>query len=174
MAQMIEIEKRTQEYSAARRVLVDRMQTLEDEIAKIKRRLLPGIKAAAESAAQFKAVLIRAIEDSPELFDAPRTQVYSGIKVGLQKGKGKLDWESDDLVVRLIKKHFPEDMWDVLIKKTEKPRKDGLNGLPVADLKRIGVTAEETGDQIVVKPMDSEIDKLVDALLREDETPEAA
>lgn len=174
MATILEIDKKTKDYSVARRVLVDRMQALEDELTKIKRRLLPGIKMAAVNTAQAKSELFRAIEDSPELFDTPRTMVLYTIKVGLQKGKGKLDWADDDLVVRLIKKNFPEDAWDVLIKKTEKPRKDGLNGLDVKDLRRIGVTAEETGDQVIIKSTDGEIDKLVDALLRENETPEAA
>ena len=174
MGTMFDIDKNTKEYSATRRILVDRMQALEDEIIRVKRRLLPGIKQAAENTAYAKSVLSRAIEGSKELFDAPRTQVLYGVKVGLQKGKGKLDWDSDELVVRLIKKHMPEDTWEILIRTIEKPRKDGLNGLDVKDLRRIGVTAEDAGDQVVIKSTDNDIDKLVDALLREDETPEAA
>ena len=43
----------------------------------------------------------------------------------------------------------------------------------MAELKRIGVTVEETGDQIVIKPTDSEVDKLVNALLADAERIES-
>ena len=35
----------------------------------------------------------------------------------------------------------------------------------IADLKRIGCTIEETGDVVVIKPTDSDVDKIVSALL---------
>lgn len=174
MATMFEIDKKTLEYSATHQVLKDRMMELEDEVAKIRRKFLPGIRRACANAAEMKAMLVRMIDDSREHFDAPRTRILHGVKIGLQKGKGKLTWEDDDLVVKLIKKHFPEETWEMLIKTSEKPRKDGLNGLDVRELRKLGVAAEETADQVVVKPTDSEIDKLVDALLKETEEPEAA
>lgn len=174
MATMFDIDKKTMDYAAAHQVLKDRMMELEDEVTKIRRKMLPGIRRASANAAEVKAALIRMIDDSREHFDAPKTRIFHGVKIGLQKGKGKLTWDDDELVVRLIKKHFPEETWEVLIKTTERPRKDGLNGLDVKELRKVGVSAEETADQVVVKPTDSEIDKLVDALLKETEEPEAA
>jgi hypothetical protein len=50
-----------------------------------------------------------------------------------------------------------------------------LRALSTAELQRIGCTVSGTGDQIVAAPVDSEVDKLVDALLKgaaEDEQPE--
>jgi hypothetical protein len=173
MATMFEIDRKTQDYSAAHQVLRDRMQELDEQITAIKKKLLPGIRRAVEVASEKKYALKDMIEDSSELFEKPKTRILHGVKVGFQKGKGKLDWDDDELVVKLIKKNFPEQA-DMLIKTTEKPRKDGLNGLDVKDLRKIGVTAEDTGDQVVIKPTDSEIDKLVDALLKESEEPEAA
>lgn len=105
------------------------------------------------------------------MFDTPRTVVFYGIKVGLQKGKGAIEWDDDAQVVKLIEKHFPEQA-DVLIKTTKKPVKKALAQLTVAELKKLGIVVEETGDQVVIKSTDSEIDKLVNALLKEDEIKE--
>ena len=92
------------------------------------------------------------------------------IRFGEQKSLTARIGERDDKdqVVRLIKKHFPEQA-DVLIKTVEKPIKGAIQQLPVADLKRIGVTVEETGDVVVIKSTDSEIDKLVSALLEQND-----
>lgn len=173
MATMFEIDKAAQDYSQAHDRLAAIMREVEAAITRIKRASMADLRKAVERAASRKTALRDLIDESREQFEKPRTRILHGVKLGLQKGKGKLDWEDDELVVKLIKKNFPEQA-DTLIKTTEKPRKDGLNGLDVKDLRKIGVTAEETGDQIVVKPTDSEVDKLVDALLAEIEEPEAA
>ena len=41
--------------------------------------------------------------------------------------------------------------------------------MSVSDLKKIGVTVIETGDEVFIKPTDSEIDKLINALLKDEE-----
>lgn len=49
----------------------------------------------------------------------------------------------------------------------KKPAKDALKQLGVKDLARLGVTLIDAGDEIVIKPVDGEIDKLVNALLKD-------
>jgi hypothetical protein len=171
MATLAEIEKLTREYAHARRVLTERVQELENAINELKRKALPYIRRAAEAASERQAVLKIAIEESPELFVKPRTIILHGIKVGFQKQKGKIEWDDNATVVKLIKKHFP-DTWETYVKVTEKPIKSALEQLSVSELKKIGVTANETGDEVVIKSTDSEIDKLVAALLKEDEVKE--
>ena len=158
------IELLTKEHAAHRGVLAERVQALHDELDQAKRRKLPGIKAAVSSARDSQLRLVAAIEAERAVFEKPRTRVFHGIKVGLQKAKGKLSFASAEKVVELIRKHFP-DRADVLIKTTETPVKDALQQLPAADLKKVACTISETGDQVVVKPINSEIDRLVDALL---------
>ncbi|KAF0145082.1 MAG: hypothetical protein FD156_1193 [Nitrospirae bacterium] len=171
MATMNEIEKKTKDYAAAREVLSLRVQNLHNQIEAAKRTLLPGIKKAVQVASEKKAALSEAIKESPELFDRPRTVVISGIKVGLEKGKGKIEWEDDAQVVKLIEKHFPKQS-DMLIKTTKKPLKKSLAQLSVAELKKLGIVVDETGDQVVIKGTDSDVDKLVKAFLKEDENEE--
>lgn len=168
---MHDIEGKTKDYAGARAVLADRVQRLNNEVEAARKRFLPGIKKAVDFAVEKKADLAAAIEQGAALFNNPRTVVFSGIKVGLQKGKGAIEWDNDDQVIRLIEKNFP-DLADVLIKTTKKPIKKALGGLSVAELKKIGVAVEETGDQVVIKGTDSDVDKLVKVLLKEHESEE--
>jgi hypothetical protein len=165
------IDRRTKEYADARRLLADLVQNLNDKIESAKKSLLPGIKRAVDKAAEKKAALSSAVQDGSHLFAKPRTVVMYGVKVGLEKGKGVIEWDDAEQVIKLIKKYFP-DQADVLIKKTEKPIKKALAQLSVQDLKKCGITVEETGDQVVIKDTDSDVDKLVKALLKEDEKEE--
>lgn len=165
-----DIEKLTKVFAEARQLLADRVRGLEDEIQAIKRRRLPGIKSAVNAVIDQQTELKAAVEESADLFVRPKTMTMNGVKVGYQKSKGTISWADADQVIKLIKKHLPEQA-DVLIKTKEKLIKDALQNLPAADLKKIGVTVNAGGDQVVIKSTDDEIDKLVDALLKE-ENPE--
>lgn len=172
MATLADIEQHTRRYADARDLLAERVQALQNDIEQAKRRKLPGIKKAVAAAAEARDKLQAAIEESPELFVKPRTLVIAGIRVGYTKGAGKLTFDDPARVVALIRRHYP-DQAEALIKITETPIRKALGNLSVAELKRIGVTVEETGDQVVIKPADSDVDKLVNALLADAERIEA-
>lgn len=165
MSAMSIIEALTSRYADRRAVLADVVQKLNDEVEAARRRRMAAIKSLVAQVAEAESKLRTAIEDNPGLFKRPRTVVISGVRVGFAKGKGSIDWEDDDQVVRLIRKHFA-DQADALIKTVETPIKAALGNLTAADLKKIGVTVEETGDRVVVKPTDGEVDKIVAALLK--------
>ena len=64
-----------------------------------------------------------------------------------------------------------------MIRTVEEPVKDALAQLPAADLRKLGVQVEEAGDHVYIKAADSDVDKLVAAILKEgavDEAEEAA
>ena len=67
--------------------------------------------------------------------------------------------------MQLIKKHLP-DQAELLIDVVETPAKNAIAMLPVTDLKRIGANVKAAGDQVVIKPADGAIDKLVKALVK--------
>lgn len=168
-----QIEFLTKAHAQDRELLAARVQALHDELETIKRRKLPGIKGALSVAKDSRLKLEAAIKSERALFDRPRTRVFHGIKVGLQKAKGKLSFSSAEQVVALIRKHFAEQ-FDALVKVTEKPVKSALMNLPASDLKKLGCTVERTGDEVVIDPTDSDIDKLVDALLDEKSSDDSA
>ena len=160
------ISRQAEVFSQSRALLAQRVTALQDGITALRRDHLPGIKRALARAAEVEAQLKALVEANPGAFEKPRTQVFSGVKVGFMKGKGALEMADADAVVARIKRLMPEQA-DVLIKTVERPVKDALAQLSAADLKRLGVTVTDASDQVVIKPVDSEVDKMVDALLKE-------
>ena len=161
---LAEIEALTRRYASARTVLRGRMDGLQAEVDAARRRRLPGIRKAVAAAAAARDALQAAISGHPDAFVRPRTLVVEGVRIGFVKQKGRLVFADRERVVALIRRHFPEQA-EVLVKVTEAPVRAALARLPASDLKRLGVSVEETGDAVVIKPTDSETDKLVAALL---------
>lgn len=166
MTTLHNIELLTKTFAAARRELADCVGNLENEISSIKRRYMPAIKRRVEAAANAHAELQAALEVAPELFVKPRSIIIDGVKVGYQKAKGEITWDDPLRVVALIRRHLA-DQAETLIRVVETPVKTALSQLSVADLKKIGVTVIETGDQVLIKDTASDIDRLVEALLKE-------
>lgn len=159
------IERRAKVFAERRAKLVEIVTALEAARDALMRSEMPKLRRALAAATEAESELMAIINDSEDLFAKPKSVIFHGIKVGYQKGKGKIEWEDPDHVVRLIHKHFPEQA-DVLIVTTEKPAKDALANLTAAELKRIGVTIEDSGDVAFARPVDGAVDKLVKALLK--------
>jgi hypothetical protein len=173
MTTLKEVEALTATYADSYQALASDVETLEAAIRTLKKKMLPAIKRSAERAAEAKEKLKNTIEENRALFDRPRTRVFHGIKVGLQKGKGKIEIANPDKTVELIRRHL-KDQADLLIKTEEVPIKDALQNLAASDLKRIGVTVIDATDQTVIKSMDSDVEKIVDVLLKSDDEADAA
>jgi hypothetical protein len=159
-----EIAKATKEFSNFRAELKVTIDETNKQIHAIYAARIRTIKRLLTKVVEQRAALSGLIAGARDLFESPRTIVVHGIKIGLRKGKGGIEWEDDEQVVRLIKKLFPEQAI-LLIKITEKPIKTALAELPGSDLKRLGITVEETGDVVVIQPTDSEVDKLAKAMM---------
>ncbi len=174
MSTLAEIEQATKEYADARKVLAKRVEEMKDEQERIKRKHLPAIRRILEGVTSRYHGLRALIEENKGLFLKPRTAVFHGVKVGFQKGKGKLTWDDDDTVVRLIGKHFPDRVDDLIITKLV-PSRAALAHMMAGDLKKLGVVLTGDEDEILIKSTDSEIDRFVDRLLKdgEEETGEA-
>jgi hypothetical protein len=161
------IEALTAKYAKARQALGDAVTQLEQKLEAVRRQHMSHLKSLVADAADAHATLAHAIQESPSLFEKPKTHTFAGIKVGFRKGTGGIDWDDDDKVVALIEKHFPKAQAELLIKTTKKPIAKALADLDVADLKRIGCRVEATGEVLFIKPTDSAVDKIVNALLKE-------
>lgn len=164
---LTEIECYTKAFATVHSELSDVIRDLNDEIDRAKRKRLAEIKRLVARCAEKHSSLKSAIEAEPSLFVKPRTYIFHGVKVGLQKGKGGIEWDDADRVVELIHKHFKDDEAATLLHITEKPDKEMLEKLPAADLKKLGCTIVDVADQVVIKPTDSEVDKVVNALLKD-------
>ena len=171
MSTMKEIEALTEKFASAHEELAGAVMAHEDEKRALARRNLVRIKRLLEAAKERKAVLAEAIKDSPELFVKPRTRVFHGIKVGLRRIEETLEYEAEQ-VVKLIRKHLEEGDFDRLVKTTYKPINDALAALPESIRRKLGVSVVPGRDEEVIKPTAGEVEKLVDALLKEE--PEAS
>lgn len=166
MASLADIERSAKHYAEAREHLAGIVATMNEGIETIKRDHMKRLKKAVNEAAERHDALKSLIETAPGCFIRPRSVVFHGIKLGFAKGKGKIEWDDADQVVRLIKKHYPEQA-DVLIATSEKPAKEALANLTAAELKKLGVSVTDGGDAVFIKPADSAVDKMVDALLKD-------
>lgn len=144
--------------------LASLVNALNKGIEALKTDAMPELRKAINDATESWKALEANIIDNPTLFASPRTVTAHGIKFGLAKGKGTVEIGDDAKTIRLIKKHFPEQV-DTLIDTKETPSKDALFKLPAADLKRLGCELKGTGDRVVIKLADGEVDKIVKALV---------
>lgn len=158
------IERLCETFSAQRKALASKMAKLDQELSRIKRRYVLDIKHHAALVAATEADLTDAIEAAPEFFDKPKTKILHGIKVGFRKGQGKLEWEDDAKTVARLRKRLGEDAEDYIIT-TEKPSRDALKCLDESTLGKLGVEIVGAEDQVVVKPVETEIEKLVKAIM---------
>lgn len=167
MATLGEIDNLTKDYSESYRKLSDKVQELELELEAVKRKHMRYIKDFANEALEKRSKLTAAVDESKPLFEKPKTIVLHGMKVGLQKGKEKIVVPDEEKTIMLIRKNLP-DQSDILIKTEEKIIKPALENLSAGDLKKVGLNLIESTDYVVIKPTGSDVDKIVNALLKED------
>lgn len=167
-----DLEKFAEIYARDHQLLSELVAALQAEMAAVKARQLARLRTAVIFAQTSKAVLHTAVAESAALFERPRTQIFHGIKIGLAKGKGRLEISDEAATLAKIRQHFGREA-DRYLRTSITPNKEALAQLPAAELKKLGVTLTDSGDTVVIKPMNSEVEKTVASLLRED-GPEGA
>jgi len=161
-----DIERRAKLFADAHAALATEVALLNDKLEAAKREHLADIRRLVDRCAERHSMLRALLELSPELFLKPRTLVLHGIEVGWRKQKGSLRIPDPERTIELIHKLLPR-LADTLLRVTETPDKRALADLPCADARRIGVEIIDATDEIVIKPTDSEVDKIVTALLKD-------
>lgn len=172
MTTLAELQKRAETLSKTRESLTDILRTLNAEIDTIKTGALPEIRRVARQIAKQHTELQQLIVANPALFEKPRTYVVDGLKFGLQKQKGALDWGDDEVLCERIhglvaKGVLTEEQQGLLITTTEKPVAKALEKLDGATLKRLGITVGRDTDAALIKSVDGEIEKAVNAVIKD-------
>lgn len=173
MATIQEIEVKAQGYGAAREALAGVLAALDDETRALRKKYLARIRTLVATAKARRAELHDLIAESPALFVKPRTKILHGVRCGFGKGKGKVEFDDEDAVIARIRKLLPEEQAELLISVKESVSKSAVCDLSGDDLKRLGIRVEGTGDVVVIKDAAGEVDKLVEALLKDDAEAEA-
>lgn len=155
----------TGDYAKAHEALSDAVRKLTTQLDAIKRQHMGRIKRLTATAATRKATLHTAIDSSPNLFTKPRTVIFDGIKVGLKKQPGKVQFDDGDKVIARIKKIYGDE--SELIRTTEEPDIATIKKLTVGELAKIGCTLTADGDKVVIDPILGDVDEIVAALLKD-------
>lgn len=180
---MTAVIEAAQYLALAHRELTMRAQAQEAEIAAavapIAARHRAGIDVAAEEKAAAHDALMQLIQASPQLFKRPRSLTVDGVKAGYRKEQDSLDWDDEDVVIRRIQAMLPDQV-DLLIRTESSLVADALPQLDPGVLRQIGVRQVSGSDQAFITIGDSDVDKLVKAILAdaarrqgEDDAPKA-
>jgi len=167
MTTLADIEIKTRLYDAARQRLIKSLSKYNAAVAAVKEEHLPTIKAALDDAQQFHEGLVDDVDSNRHLFKKPKTRVFHGFKVGLQKKKGALNFADPEKTIELIKKHFPRKKKE-LINTVEKLVKGTIEKLTGKELKSIGATLDKDTDAVYIKSTDKEVDKIMSAMVGTD------
>jgi hypothetical protein len=166
MSDMDKFEKLAKKHSGDRAALGVVVAAIHRATDAVYNEMMPGLQAAANKALASKTALAKAVEKNPENFIKPRTLTLYSIKFGLAKGKGRVEYKSDDAVITLIERHFPNRADDLITTKRSVD-KSAVSKLKVQEAKKIGVTIGKTGDEAVVSVAKDKLDGFVKVLLKE-------
>jgi len=164
---LLDVEQKTKQYSELYTGLTDLVAAMQGEMKEVQDKYRGQIKSALTKLKTSGENLRNMIELNKDSFDKPKTQTFYDIRVGYAKGKGKKEFDND-ITIKLIKKHFP-DKAESLIKITEKVISKALDTLSVIELKKIGVEIESAGDEVVIRNVNDEIEKMINKILNSGE-----
>lgn len=164
--QYAEIERLAGDFAKQWRLLHSQARLMQEAIAAQEARWGRCLRETAALVRTARAALAAAIEANPELFERPRTVVFSGVKIGFKKGSGKLEIEDEEATIARIEKAFGPAA-SAYLNATVKLNKAALAELDAKSLAALGVTLEGTTDVVVISPEKSTTDKLVKTYLAE-------
>ncbi len=168
-----QIEKLAADYSSRRKDLAELVINLQDEIEAARRKYLKAIRIAVANAAEAHDKLKNSVKAAPGEFEKPKTRTLHGIRVGYMKQRGQVVFDNETAVIKRIRDQLPTMQAELLIRTTESVHKPAVYDLVASDLKRLGIRIEDDEDVVTIKPVDKEVDKLVDQLLKSAQTEEA-
>ena len=166
---MEELEIKCKELRLKQDTLSEISSKLNRDLEEAKDKYMAEIKSAVREVADGRADIRNYVDDHRDLFAKSRSQTLHGIKVGLQKGRGVIECDDELRALEWIDKHCDSDIADSLVKRYEKLNKSALNDVASADLRAMGVRIIDTGDKIVIKDVDGEVEKLITSMLKEKE-----
>lgn len=169
---LADVQKRAEALSKTRDALSALFKELQDGIAVVQAGHLPEIKRVARQITKQHTELQELIKANPALFVKPRTHIVDGLKFGMQKKVGTLSWEDDTKLCDRIHGLAISDVLtgeqeEMLINVIEKPVAKALEKLDGKILKRLGVTLSADTDEPIIKSVDSEVEKAVNAVIKD-------
>ena len=154
-------------FTDARERLADTTEAIREERRRAVRRRLRVLKARVAEVSVARDRLREAVSENPALFERPRTRALEGVKVGYRKQPGRVECDEERTIAR-IRKLYPDREAD-LVRVRESLNRSALKNLDARTLASIGATVIQVDDQIVIAAANDDLDKLVDALLSDEQ-----
>lgn len=168
------IEALTKEFARARTEMMTVGEQLNIELQAVRDKHAEALRKRARLANALATQLYDAIDANRALFAAKgaKSKVFDGIKVGLQKGKatlaeaggGEIDGEA---LYNRVSEIWPDDEVPTYVEVKYRPVIAALSGLDDDVLQMLALERVEGDDTPLVKPVDGEAAKVVDALIKE-------
>jgi hypothetical protein len=163
---LADIERLTKTYADRHEELTKLVGELNGALDLVKREYLSSLKQTVGRTAERYDALRAAIEGAPGLFERPRSYIFHGVRVGWQKLKGSIVVPDPERTVELIERHLAP-LAATLIRVIREPDKRAIADLSVSDARKIGCEIIDARDVVLIKPANSDVDKIVSALLKE-------
>ena len=161
-----DIERAARDFSAKSKTLRNYHEQLNSEVDAIKSKYLESIKAASIEAGESYQMLLTLINDASDLFKDKKSMTVSGVKFGYQKKKGKLEIINEDATIAKLKELYGDNA-SLYINTKMSVVKKALDSLPASDLKKLGINIVQDTDVAFIKLTDDEVQKLIEAMIKE-------
>lgn len=161
-----DLETAAKEFSIKSRVLRNIKESLDAEIDEVKSKYIEELKKASSEAGESYQMLLTLVESSEELFSDKKSMSINNVKFGYRKKTGKIEIDNEEFTINKLQELFPENA-DMYLSKKISISKKALDSLTAAELKKIGVNVIQDSSEAFVKLTDDEVQKLIDALVKE-------
>ncbi len=153
-------------------LLREELMLLESELAAEKAAHMLSIRSLSRDVIKRQTELAEGIKAHPELFTKPRTYIVEGVKFGMRKQVGKMEWPDDlQLVGRIDALFAKAEITPAQYEQTVETRyavlAKGLEKLDAKTLKRLGVTVEADTDAVEIKSVDSDVERMLKAIIKD-------
>jgi hypothetical protein len=145
---------------------------LDGEMQAVKNAHIKRLQQLTRAVIKHEAELSADIEANTQLFVKPRSQIIDGIKFGLQKQKGSLTWDNTDTVLNRMDDLFNKGdidraVYDVCVETKYSLVVAGLEKLEGKLLKKLGITISADTDKVLIKSVDSDVEKMLNAVIKD-------
>lgn len=172
-ATLADIANLTGKLQEAHTKLCEAVTEMNHDIELVRQSHLSRLKRCVARAKELRSAVIAAIESTPALFIKPKSLILHGIKVGFKKLPDGILITDEATTIDLITTHCPE-LLPTLVRTTEALNKKHLATLPPDTLQQIGVSIEPGAEETMAVPVDSNVDRLVKALMADEPETDAA
>lgn len=160
------MEERAKLLATQRSILADDLASANAELAALMEKWAESLKISAAAVDESERTLIGYVEMAPQLFVKPQSVEIDGVRYGMRKGKGRLEYADEKKLIDRIEKQLTRGQRGPVLKITKKVLKGPLAKLSADILKRLGVNVKAAGNEAFVSYPKSKLQKQVDWWLK--------